>query len=78
MYCCVSSNVWDFRPCNLKGSEDSRKAYLSFRLVVPLTIKFSNKLNLRSKFKLADKELDKVRNNWILLIYKEYISTCTE
>ena len=50
----------------------------SFRLVVPRSLRFSDKPNLKSKFKLADEEIDKVLNIWILLIHKEYISTCTE
>ena len=36
------------------------------------------KPNLKNKFKLAGKEIDKVFNIWILLVHKEYISTCTE
>ena len=39
---------------------------------------FSNKPSLKNKFKLAGEEIDKVLNIWILLIHKEYISTCTE
>ena len=33
---------------------------------------------MKNKFKLAGEEIDKVLNIWILLIHKEYISTCTE
>ena len=49
-----------------------------FSPICPLSLRFSNKPNLKNKFKLADEEIDKVLNISILLIHKEYISTCTE
>ena len=53
------------------------KAYLFFWLVVPPSLRFSDKPNLENQFKLAGEEIDEVLNIWILQIHKEYISTFT-
>ena len=39
---------------------------------------FETNRSWKKKFKLADEEIDKVLNVWILLIHKEYSSPCTE
>ena len=63
---------------NLTGSEDSRgKLTCLSDWLFPDRSGFQTKPNLKSKFKLAEEEINKELNIWILLIHKEYISTCT-
>ena len=63
---------------NLTGSEDNRgKLTCLSDWLFPYHSGFQTNRTWRKKFKLAGEEINKVLNIWILLIHKEYISTCT-
>ena len=70
------ANLLFFTTCNLIVEVFSLSH--SFCFCFEVKCEFWNKPNLKNKFKLASEEIDKVLNIGILLIRKEYISSCTE
>ena len=62
----------------LTCSEDSRGKLTCFSDWLTAITQVFRQTEPEKRFKLAGEQIDKVLNIWMLLIRKEYISTCAE